>query len=312
VTGLPPAAAAWVAEELGAEVDSTAVLTGGVASQMFAVTTVDGRQAVLRRLTEDPWLRFAEPLLRREQAVQSLLASTDVPAPSTIAVDTDGSRAGAPSLLMTRLPGRVDLRASDPVHLAGLAAMLVRIHRHRPGSWPRDYESWARAEKQLVPPWSRADVCYAEAFARINAPAPPYRRTFLHRDYHPGNVLWDRGEVSGVVDWVETSTGPADLDVAHCVSNLAGLHGVDAAAAFRSAYVDAGGVLDPDPDAARYWQLLDLVAFLPAANGREGGASPATVTALWRAAGRPDLDLALVRRRREDLLRVVLSPGWPG
>ena len=42
----------------------------------------------------------------------------------------------------------------------------------------------------------------------------------LHRDFHPGNVLWRRGRVSGVVDWQGACTGPAAADVAHCRVNL--------------------------------------------------------------------------------------------
>jgi hypothetical protein len=42
----------------------------------------------------------------------------------------------------------------------------------------------------------------------------------VHRDFHPGNVLWRRGLVSGVVDWQGACTGPAVADVAHCRVNL--------------------------------------------------------------------------------------------
>jgi aminoglycoside/choline kinase family phosphotransferase len=42
----------------------------------------------------------------------------------------------------------------------------------------------------------------------------------LHRDFHPGNVLWRRGRVSGVVDWLGACSGPASADVAHCRINL--------------------------------------------------------------------------------------------
>jgi Phosphotransferase enzyme family len=42
----------------------------------------------------------------------------------------------------------------------------------------------------------------------------------VHRDYHPGNVLWRRGTVSGVVDWQAICTGPGVIDVAHCRVNL--------------------------------------------------------------------------------------------
>ena len=306
---LDPQARAWVAAQLGSPVVAGVELTGGVASQMLRVTTRSGRHAVLRRLVADPWRRFAEALLTREMRVQDQLASSGVPAPRPLAVDVHGSEAGAPSLLMTLLPGRIDLVACGEETLAGLAGTLLDIHRHvpAPDGWPRAYQSWAFEEKRVVPPWSRDDGLYREAFARLAAPAPGYAPTFLHRDFYPANVLWDRGRVTGVVDWVETSTGPADLDVAHCASNLAGLHGAEVALAFRRAYVDAGGLLEEDADASRYWQLLDLVGFLPTRSGRESGADPGVLPRVWAANGRGDLTEELARGRREDLLRAVLA-----
>jgi aminoglycoside phosphotransferase (APT) family kinase protein len=302
-------AAGWVAEALGAPVTGSTLLTGGLSSQMLVVRTASGDEAVLRRMNIDPWRRFAEGLLRREHDVQTMLRATSVPAPAPIAVDPDGSRSGEPSLLMSRVPGRVDLVRADDSYLADLAALLVRIHRFVPpdDSWPRVYQSWATESKFVVPPWSSDDRLYLEAFTCLRGAAPSYRRTFLHRDYHPANVLWQDGGLTGLVDWVETSSGPADLDVAHCASNLAGLHGAECALAFRQAYVDAGGVLTPDPDASRYWQLMDLVAFLPDVAGRESGAVGTAMTELWSSNRRPDLTLELTRRRREDLLRLILG-----
>jgi aminoglycoside phosphotransferase (APT) family kinase protein len=192
-----------------------------------------------------------------------------------------------------------------------LADTLLAVHAvvPDPGEWPRLYESWAFESKRVVPPWSGDDGLYREAFARLAESPPAYDATFLHRDFHPANVLVSGGVVSGVVDWVETSTGPADLDVAHCATNLAGLHGVEAAQAFRRAYVDRGGVLAGDAHAAAYWQLLDLVAFLPGPSGRESGATADVIERTWRDNGRPDLRVDSARARREDLLRDVLVAG---
>ena len=306
---LGPQTRCWVEASLGSAVVGAERLRGGVASRMTAVRVADGREAVLRQLVADPWRTHAGPLLTRERDVHRLLAGTAVPVPRTLAADVQGDRTdGDPSLLMTRLAGAVDLSGRHP---GALAATLLAIHAVRPssGEWPRRYESWASESKRVVPPWSTDDGLYREAFARLAEEPPAYDATFLHRDFHPANVLIRDGEVSGVVDWVETSTGPADLDVAHCASHLAGLHGVEAALAFRRAYVDRGGVLDHDPRAAAYWQLLDLVAFLPDATGREGGATPDVVERTWHENGRPDLRLDTARARREDLLRDVLVRG---
>ncbi len=45
------------------------------------------------------------------------------------------------------------------------------------------------------------------------------------------------------MDWVETSWGPADLDVAHCSTALALLHGVRVGMGPAEHYLAAGGAL---------------------------------------------------------------------
>jgi aminoglycoside phosphotransferase (APT) family kinase protein len=106
-----------------------------------------------------------------------------------------------------------------------------------------------------------------QTLREIDRDPPAFAPSFIHRDFHLGNVLWDEGAISGVVDWVETSTGPVDLDVAHCCTNLAMTHGGDAPQRFRDAYRRAGGTLTDDP----YWVLLDAVGFLPAPVDRGPG-----------------------------------------
>jgi len=54
-------------------------------------------------------------------------------------------------------------------------------------------------------------------FARKTIDLPA---VLLHSDFHPGNVLWRYGRVSGVVDWPGACSGPAAADVGHCRINL--------------------------------------------------------------------------------------------
>ncbi|WP_324614413.1 phosphotransferase [Streptomyces sp. MMG1121] len=89
----------------------------------------------------------------------------------------------------------------------------VDDHRHRGDSEGAETAAWAAA----------IDV--------IRKPAPRYAGRFLHRDFHPGNVLFDMpptsaagARITGVVDWAAASWGSADLDVAHCSTNLALRH----------------------------------------------------------------------------------------
>jgi aminoglycoside phosphotransferase (APT) family kinase protein len=288
-------AVSWAEDAWGRQVEHTQRIVGGVTSTMVALTAVDGEQAVLRVMTNEPWRTHAEGLLTRESQVQRQLARSSVPAPTSISVDPTGATAGEPVHLMSRLPGRLELGRADDGVIAQLAELLVQIHTFEPGgeSWPRAYQSWAPPSKRVVPAWATRAALWREAFEVLEQEAPAYRPRFLHRDYHPGNVLWDHGRISGVVDWVETSTGPAALDVAHCTTGLALLHGLGVAGRFARAYAEAGGRVD---DRA-YWQVMDVVGFLP---------SPRKVTEPWRAAGR-EMEDALAEQRLEDLLEAALS-----
>ncbi|MBP2048831.1 pimeloyl-ACP methyl ester carboxylesterase/aminoglycoside phosphotransferase (APT) family kinase protein [Streptomyces griseochromogenes] len=287
----------WVAERLprGRTVAGSQRLAGGWSSQMRGLTLDDGEELVLRTFVKPFFRRHALGLLSREAAVLGLLAGQEgIPAPALVAVDATGDHCDHPSLLMTRLPGLVRVDEEDREALDRrldlLAAQLVRIHAVEPEDRPRTYQAWTSAERLRTPDggmWARAvDV--------IRRDPPPYRGRFLHRDYHPGNVLFtgagDGLRVSGVVDWVETSWGPADLDVAHCSTALALLHGPARGLAFRDRYEARGGQGLADGPDHLYWRLLDALAYFPDAG---------KLARPWRELGRTDLTPRVMRERLE-------------
>ncbi|WP_050776778.1 phosphotransferase family protein [Streptomyces sp. SPB074] len=280
-------------------------LRGGWTSEMrrIDVRGASGAYAVvLRSFVKEFYVRHAAGLLRREAEVLRLLAAEDgVPVARCLGVRPEGE---PPSLPMTLLPGSVRLEEEGAGKRAELLARQLRaIHEVRPtvADRPRVYEAWTAPARVRVPEGTRRTAVWARAVERIGAAPPPYEARFLHRDFHPGNVLFTgtgaRAAVSGVVDWVETSWGPADLDVAHCSTALALLHGVPAGMRFAEQYVAAGGELSPEPAAHLYWRLLDALAFAPDA---EKAAVP------WRELGRPDLTPSLLRARLEDYVAELL------
>lgn len=259
------------------------------------------RSLVLRRMFREPWKTHAVGLLGREAAVLKLLEATAVPAPALVAVDAQAEATDEPALLMSRLPGRLRLRAGEqPDLLDALARMLATIHRIVPlePDQPRTYQSWAVSERRIVPAWARDPHVWQQAFSRIAADPPPYDGCFLHRDFHPGNVLFNGTAVTGVVDWVETSWGPPDLDMAHCCTALALLHGPTACERMRATYRAAGGRLATDQDERAYWELLDAAGYLP---------DPEKVGRPWRESGRHDLTATLVRERLEGYVARILA-----
>jgi aminoglycoside phosphotransferase (APT) family kinase protein len=102
---------------------------------------------------------------------------------------------------------------------------------------------------------------WERAFEVWRGPAPPDTPVFVHRDYHPGNVLWAQGRVTGVVDWEAASFGPVGVDLAHCRLNLALLFDVGVAERFLAEWRAAAG--RPGYDLDPYWDLAAAVSFGP-------------------------------------------------
>ncbi|MFE7117097.1 alpha/beta fold hydrolase [Streptomyces sp. NPDC057654] len=292
----------WVAKQLdsGRSVTDSRFLSGGSSSQMRRLTLDDGA-ALVRRTFVKPFFRHAGPgLLAREASVLTLLAGEEgIPAPEFVAADATAEHCDYPTLLMSALPGRVRVDEDDlERRLDLLAAQLARVHAVVPAEMPRTYQAWTSPERVRTPDgplWKRAvDV--------IRRDPPPYEGCFLHRDFHPGNVLFtDTGpelRISGVVDWVETSWGPADLDVAHCSTALALLHGPAYGLDFRERYeAHDGRDLADGPDHL-YWRLLDALHYCPDA---------ANLAGPWRELGRNDLTADVLGERLEAYVDGLLT-----
>lgn len=291
---------AWVAKQLpeGRTVGTSSFLTGGWSAQMRRLTLDDGTELALRTFVKPFFRRHAPGLLAREAEMLTLLAEQEgVPAAELIGigVDATGEHCDHPSLLMSVLPGRVRVDEEElGARVDLLAGQLARIHRVVPRERPRAYQAWT--SPAAVPPgWERAvDV--------IRRDPPPYDGCFLHRDFHPGNVLFTGAgaglRVSGVVDWVETSWGPADLDVAHCSTALALLHGPEYGIGFRERYEARGGRRLADGPEHLYWRLLDALAYVPDA---------AKLAGPWRELGRTDLTPKVLGGRLEAYVTELLE-----
>ena len=195
-----------------------------------------------------------------EARALELLESTPVAAPKLFAKDLEAEICDVPALLESWVPGE---QAWDPadldLYLARSAEMLVAIHdveTPSPDDLPvyRPYFADDQIEHGLVPEWSGQRSIWEGVFERIHDRWPVTPVRFIHRDYHPGNALWDGERVGGVVDWATAAGGPAGIDLARMRQNLAAWHGKAAADRFTERYVEAGG----DPAARHpFWDLLD-------------------------------------------------------
>jgi aminoglycoside phosphotransferase (APT) family kinase protein len=285
---------AWVQQHLdaGERVLDAEPLHGGLTADVRCLTiaTPNGgvRHLVLRTYVDRA---DAAELVDREAHALTELAATAVPAPELIAV-------ADPAVLMTHLPGRTVLTdAGLADRIPALAQQLVAIHSVHPVERPGTFVTLTTADTVVTPPG--AD--WTEAINLIRRPHPPYEGAFLHRDYQPGNILFEGNRITAVVDWASTSWGPTDLDVAHCATNLALLHGPTQAHHFIEAYQQAGGTLSPH---RHYWLVRDALSF-------SEEIEPATQP--WREPTRPDLTPSTVARRLDayitTLMRGVANNG---
>jgi aminoglycoside phosphotransferase (APT) family kinase protein len=250
-------ALAWAGSVLGSRVVSADPLDGGMTSTMLALRDEAGTESVLRLMTNEPWRTHGAELAARERTAQLALAGTAVPAPVSLGLDADGTATGVAAHLMSRLPGSPLVEVVD-ADLDAMADLLAAIHSVRPAEPFRTFQSWAWQEKWVVPAWTRHPDSWSRAFAMLASPAPAYEPTLLHRDFGHRNLLWQGGAISGVVDWVETSTGPAWLDAAHAASNLALAFGAGPAVAFVERWAATSGTT-PEP----HWLVMDAVGYLP-------------------------------------------------
>jgi len=240
----------WVATCIGARARVVRVAFIGVSSTaQHSVDVADGRGVVhplvlrrfvrLERLATDPWYRPD-----REAAALRLLERSLMPAPRLVAADLEARICDVPCLLVTRLRGRpLERRSRSPRFLEELAETLASIHAvdgSARSRVPLD-RPYYEPDRLKAPAWSRRLELWQQAIRVAASPSPALPGCFLHRDYHPGNTIWLRGRLSGVVDWTSASLGPASVDVGHMRWNLALSKGVRAADRFLELYRLASG-----------------------------------------------------------------------
>jgi aminoglycoside phosphotransferase (APT) family kinase protein len=216
------------------------------------VTLTGGQVVVLRRWVWQ-WVLADEPVIaQREVDALTVVARAGLPAPRLIAADPVGAQTGdgVPALLMTKLSGRA---IGDP-DIGQLAETLATVHDAGILEFRHEYFRWCMDALSAPPPaandprlWERALAARAEAIPRFDP-------VFIHRDYQPGNVLWTRGKLSGVVDWALACRGPRECDVATCRSDLIRLQGVAAADDFLARYTSVTG-----HEYHPYWDLNYLL-----------------------------------------------------
>jgi aminoglycoside phosphotransferase (APT) family kinase protein len=224
-------------------------LRGGLGAQMHVldVETADGRRQkmVLRRFFPDRD-RATPENVAREYEVLRLLELAGVDAPRGLFLDASGESFGVPAMVLMYLPGASVYAPRDQQRWAErLARGLLEVHAITPDHF--DLSGLhvqlidgirEQIERRALP----ADVRGALArevhallmrdLERITWPEPG----LVHDDFWPGNVVWYRERLAGIIDWTFAEVGDPRTDVAQCRVDIAMIHSAGLANAFRDAY----------------------------------------------------------------------------
>jgi aminoglycoside phosphotransferase (APT) family kinase protein len=204
-------------------------LHGGVATCTHELATPT-RRLVLKRYQADDGTAASE--WERLRVASAL----PVPTPEPIAVDLAGEWFGTSALVMTWVPGAV----TYPAPVDALARTLAAIHdapipNPPPAALQRPpyYDTW---EPEVEYPDGLLDAMY-----ELRERSKSLPKVVSHADYHPGNVLVDDGEISGVIDWASLRLAPRGFDVGLMRGDLTVIPGADAADEFLECYERAAG-----------------------------------------------------------------------
>jgi aminoglycoside phosphotransferase (APT) family kinase protein len=200
------------------------------------------------------------------------------PVPEPIAADLESVWFGRPAVVMSWLPGRPDVTPKDADSwVAALAQTLIQLHETALDGaagaltpFP-PVEAWLPEGGEHHPLTKPAVSAVTARLSSLSS-----ERVFTHGDFHPGNVLWHRGRISGVVDWSAARLGARWSEVAYCRAVVCLLLGPDVADRLADAYSDLVG--DTSDDLAVYdvmW-LFNIRHYAQVALGayREQGHAP--------------------------------------
>jgi aminoglycoside phosphotransferase (APT) family kinase protein len=231
-----PAAAMRRAAELAgpsASVQAVRVLAGGTHARTCLIKTANPQlEVVLRQFPP------GDDAASREAEVLTALGGLHGLAPRLLGSALDGGSHEGSWVLISRLPGGADITPARPLAAAAqLGRVLARIHAtslHRCAGLQSVLDRPGGSATAISGPAASAVAARWDLLA--SAPG-----VLTHYDFWSGNVVWDGGILTGVVDWTGAGIGSRGFDVGWCRLDLYLLHGDRAADTFLDSYEAASG-----------------------------------------------------------------------
>jgi len=280
-------------------------LAGGVLTTVHAFD-LDSEGEVLRLVLRryrpgNEWRNMMLGMLR----TLTVLEAERIPAPRALWSDPDGASFGVPAVVLTRLRGRPSAWPPDPVSWARqLGAVLAQTHSMSTKKYDLSYlpaafevapalldRAFAPTAEMAAHPLASTVLTGLRQFGTTLDLQGP---VFAHGDFWPGQVIWWRGQLQGVVDWDFPRLDDPGIDVGYCRLDIAIMTNRGVADEFLAAYETACGHSLRN---VRFWDLLAAFQAMehPGSWHRQG----------FRGIGRPDLYGVLLERKLAHFVGVV-------
>jgi aminoglycoside phosphotransferase (APT) family kinase protein len=277
--------------------------------------------------------------VKLETIVQNTLADMGFPAPRVMATESDPGVLGGPFMVMTRLSGQTLAHGIEGFGAGTALVGQLQLLFNLPAIFARIIDQWVDLQLLLhqLPAESllravttagidSGAITFEGQLARLRTiversaltglepglvwldnrrPSSPREAAICHGDFHPLNILADKNQPTGVIDWANAVIAEPAMDVGSAIANISAVPlslprplRVAARAVIGTAlrrYERAYQGRRPlDDQAVRYYEVFRAIAQLvwvghARAGGRVGGG------AFHSAAGAGNL-IALVRK----------------
>lgn len=220
-------------------------LEGGMSADLFLAELEDGSQCVARFPSAELAGVVASPA-EHELLVLAAARRAGLPAPAPY-------WAGDGLLLMEFLPGTATANPADPDDFVRqMASALARIH----AADASHFQFLPPTRVGFVPEVGkqREDLREAEVVQALAKCAPQRHPAagLRHGDFWAGNVLWQNGRLTGIIDWENALLGPPIADLALSRLDIAWILGFAAMEEFTGSYLADNPIEKHD---WRYWNL---------------------------------------------------------
>jgi aminoglycoside phosphotransferase (APT) family kinase protein len=217
----------WLLSALDAtEVADIQPMPGGSTAAMHRVTlrrsTAANQTVVLRRYVLGDIVAETPDIVARETTALCLAATADLPTPQPLAADPHARETDAPTVVMSWLDGRPQWQPSNRRQFVNeiADAMVAVANIEVPPEVTIAPISRYLQSNYDPPRWATRPKVWERAVEVFHGPIPCGDVGFVHRDLHPGNLLWSRRHLNGIVDWQAACIGPHSIDPGHCRLNL--------------------------------------------------------------------------------------------